>query len=220
MAANTILEFLEQLKENNNRNWFHENKVRYEANLKEPFRNFVKDLIKGLQRLEPLIQIEPGDAIFRINRDTRFSADKSPYKTNVGALISRYGKKNKIFPGFYFHLEPGSMMIGGGAYFLDKAGIENIRSAIYEQPEHWQGIIEDKKFREYFDGILGERNKRLPADYKSLEELYPEIANKQFYFSATYPASKFTEPEVLSFVLAHFEAALPVNDFLAKALAP
>lgn len=220
MAIHPLLDFLTQLQANNNRAWFQENKAAYEANVKDPFRSFVGKLIEGLQKLDPKITIEPKDAIFRINRDTRFSADKSPYKTNVGALISRYGKKNKIFPGFYFHLEPGSMMIGGGAYFLDKPGIENIRAAIYEQPEYWQELIYTKGFRKYFDGIHGERNKRLPEHYRAIEELHPEIANKQFYFSATYPAAKFTDPDILPFILAHFEAAIPVNDFLAKALTP
>lgn len=218
MDMSTITSFLRDLQANNNREWFHANKKRFEEEVKQPFEALIGNLIMGLQQVDPDIQIHPKDAIFRINRDTRFSSDKSPYKTNVGALLSKFGRKNKSWPGFYIHLEPGNFMIGGGAYFIDKKGIENVRNAIYQSPTDWQALISSPDFRQYFDGIRGERYKRLPKPFNALIDTYPEIANKQFYFGAEYPAEKFDSPNVVNFVLDHFNAAQPINQYLSKAL--
>ncbi len=101
MALNkNFLSYLKDLKNNNNRDWFHENKKRYESDLKKPFLQLLEQLIQRLQSFSPEIQITPKEAIFRINRDIRFSKDKSPNKTHVAAILSKYGRKSKGYPGY------------------------------------------------------------------------------------------------------------------------
>ncbi len=215
---NPIFSFLSDLKTNNNRAWFQANKERYENTVKFPFEAFVTTLIEGLRIHDPNIAITAKDAIFRINRDTRFSADKSPYKTNVGALISRYGRKHKFYPGFYFHLEPGSFMIGGGAYFLDRPKIDNIREAILEHKDEWAALTQSPDFQKLFGGILGERIKRIPKHLSGIAQEYPEVANKQFYYAAHYPAAEFSRPDIAAMIIEHFRIAAPLNAFLATAI--
>ena len=118
MLTTASFDYLKDLSKNNNREWFHANKKAYEKDLKKPFQNLVQQLIDTFQRHDPDIQIQPKEAIFRINRDIRFSKDKTPYKTHVSAIISPKGRKGKEYPGFYFHFEAGRLMMGGGAYFL------------------------------------------------------------------------------------------------------
>ena len=214
----SIVQFLELLQDNNNRTWFQANKALYETMLKLPFEAFITDLIQALQVHAPGIRITAKDAIFRINRDTRFSQDKRPYKTNAGALISAQGRKNKLAPGYYIHIESGSLMIGGGAYFLERPGIDSVRQAILQDTENWAEITQSNSFRQFFDGISGEKNKRILREWQEVAVQHPEIANKQFYYTVHYPIETLFRPDIVEFTVQHFLAARPVNDFLAKAL--
>ena len=112
MLSKNALDFLKELSKNNNREWFHANKKRYEADLKKPFEAFIGQLIESFNRIDPSIEIQPKEAIFRIYRDTRFSKDKTPYKTHVGAIISKYGRKGKEYPDI-IHMNDGAVATSG-----------------------------------------------------------------------------------------------------------
>ena len=218
MIDQTSLNFLKDLKQNNNREWFHANKKRYEAELKGPFQELVARLIEAFQEVDPAIQIPPKDAIFRINRDTRFSKDKSPYKTNVGAIISRYGRKSKEYPGFYVHIEPGNIMMGGGAYFLPKEALYKVRNHIALHLKEFKKILTDKTFTEKFGTIKGEQNKRLPKEFQSVQTEEPLIANKQFYFMAEMDPKAALKEGLVALGASHFKAGYQVNRFLVEAM--
>ena len=129
MLEPQTLRFLKQLKKNNNRNWFEAHRADYEA-AKIDFQNFIQLVIDDLERKDLTIAgTNARECLFRINRDVRFSKDKSPYKTNFGASIKRGGKKS-AFAGYYFHCEPGSSFIGGGLWMPESARLKNVRQEI------------------------------------------------------------------------------------------
>lgn len=205
--------YLKDLSKNNNRDWFHQNKKRYETNVKKPFYNLITELAQAQG-----YNLQAKDAVFRINRDIRFSKDKSPYKTNVGAIISEYGRKGKEQPGFYIHIETGSLMIGGGSYFVDKDALQKIRQHIQNNLSTFNNIINNKDFVEKFGNIKGDKNVRIPKEFKETAEQQALIANKQFYFMAELAPDNVVREDLVSFIVSYFKAGQPLNDFLQEAI--
>lgn len=211
--------FLKDLSQNNHREWFHANKKRYEKEMKKPFQVLVRDLITGIQTsFDPEIQIQPKDAIFRINRDIRFSKDKTPYKTHASAIISKMGRKGKEYPGYYVHIDIGALMLGGGAYFLPKEALFKVRQHIQNHPNKFRSIIENKNFIEKFGTVKGDKNKRIPKEFKQAFEKESLIANKQFYFMAELPPTEIHRADFVDFVIDYLKAGKVLNDFLVEAL--
>ncbi len=129
MLEPQTLRFLSLLKENNNKPWFDAHRPQYEA-AKIDFQNFIQLVIDDLQRTDTTITgTTARECLFRINRDIRFSNDKTPYKTNMGASIKRGGRKSG-FAGYYFHVEPGKSFIGGGLWLPDAAALKAVRQEI------------------------------------------------------------------------------------------
>jgi len=218
MLSPDLLQFLYELSQNNNRDWFEKNKKRFEATVKKPFELLVGELIERLKTLEPEFQIQPKDCIHRIYRDTRFSADKTPYKTHVSAVFTQRGRQTMDQPGYYLHLEFGNLMLGGGAYFLDKEPLQKARAAIAQDPEAFRSIIFDPNFVEKFGDIKGERNKVMPAEFKEAVKKEPFLANKQFYFMAELDPETCLRPDFADFVLDYFRAGKQLNDFFRAAV--
>ena len=131
-----FIQFFKDLAANNNRDWFHANKKNYEINVKKPFYQLTQSLIDTCG-----FDLEVKNAVFRINRDVRFSKDKSPYKNYVASVISPYGRKNMEYPGLFLHLEPGNFMLGGGCHQPSKENLSKIRSYIVENPERAYDIL-------------------------------------------------------------------------------
>jgi len=169
-----------------------------------------------IQKKEPEITIEPKNAIFRINRDIRFSKDKSPYKTNVGAIISAKGKKDKVYPGYYLHVESGNLMIGGGMYFVPTPDLKRMREHIAANLTQFNKLIKAKKFTNTFGELKGDANKRIPKEYKLLFEKQPLIANKQFYFTSEHDPKILLEKDPAKFIVKTMLAAKDVNDFMKE----
>ncbi len=217
MLSKESLSFLKKLEKNNNREWFKTHKKTYESDIKIPFESFITTLIEKVSDFDPLIDLPAKKAIFRIYRDTRFSKDKTPYKTHISAAFAPNGRKNPNDPGYYFHLETGRLMIGGGAYFIDKIGLQTLREFIDNDIKRFQKIINQKKFVDCFGGIQGEANKRIPKEFKPAFEQEPLIANKQFYFMVDLPASTVFEKDGLKTILKYYKAAYPVNNYLREA---
>jgi uncharacterized protein (TIGR02453 family) len=146
MIEPQTLRFLSQLKKNNNKPWFDSHRVAYEA-ARIDFGNFIQLLIDALQKQDPSITgLTARDCLFRINRDIRFSNDKTPYKSNFGASIKRGGRKSG-FAGYYFHLEPGASFVGGGLWMPDAPKLKMMRQEIDYNWEEFSGIIGNKGFK-------------------------------------------------------------------------
>jgi uncharacterized protein (TIGR02453 family) len=218
MLTKKSLDFLKELSKNNNREWFHANKKRYEADLKLPFEEFISDLIEAYKTIDPEIKIAPKEAVFRIYRDTRFSKDKTPYKTHVGALISRYGRKGKDYPGHYIHIESGRLMLGGGAYFLERGALQTVREHIARHSEAFTKIINKPEFKDKFETVQGDKHKRIPKEFKELHETLPLIANKQFYYMAELPPKKVLGEGGVAYAMEYFKAGEELNKFMREAM--
>jgi uncharacterized protein (TIGR02453 family) len=218
MLTKDTLQFLAELAANNEREWFHANKARYERDVKKPFEAFIGAVIERVQAVDPGVLILPKQAVFRINRDTRFSANKSPYKTHLSAVISPFGSKGKEYPGFYIHVEAEKMMLGGGAYFLEKDSLQKVRTVIAEEVAPFRKIIEAPDFVQRYGEVQGEKNKRLPADFQEVATTFPLIANKQFYYMADLPAKSALGRDAVDTAFEYYQAGKPLSDFLAQAL--
>jgi uncharacterized protein (TIGR02453 family) len=212
-----FLDFFRDLSANNATEWFQANKKRYESDVKQPFEAFVSEMIARIAKVEPESAIEPKDAIFRINKDTRFSKDKSPYKTFVSANISQYGRSNKAYPGFYFQLSHTGIEIFGGAYMPEKDELQRLRTLIAGDLPKFERIINGAAFKKHYGQLQGEAIKRMPEEWKSAFEKQPLVANKQFYFQGKLPASVIVEDKLPDRLFSYFEAAREVNGFLRKA---
>jgi uncharacterized protein (TIGR02453 family) len=213
-----FLKFLKELSKNNSSEWFNENRKTYENEVKKPFAVFVEEMIGRIREHEPEVKIKAGDAIMRINKDIRFSKDKTPYNTHVAANISVFGKKDKSYPGFYFQLSPAGISIYGGAYVLENEQLLKIRTYISRNLKKFSDTIHDKTFKEKFGVIKGEQNKRIPPEFQAVSEKEPLIANKQFYYSAELKPELITSAQLQDKLMEYYLAGRKVNDFLKQAL--
>jgi uncharacterized protein (TIGR02453 family) len=214
--------FFRALAGNNNREWFHENKKRYENDVKAPFESLVQQLITMMQKLDPEILVTPKECIFRIYRDTRFSKDKTPYKLHMAAGVGRDGKSHSSGrPGIYFQLGPEEIAIAGGLYKPEKEMLARIRQAIVDDPARVRRILEEKKFRETFGGIGDEdKNKLLPKEFREYGNDLPILFNKSYHYWKAYKGQKHLLQENLAgFIVDHYKIARGWNDFISEAIA-
>ncbi|MBI1268459.1 MAG: TIGR02453 family protein [Cryomorphaceae bacterium] len=216
--TNDFIDFFKELEENNNRDWFQLSKSRYEKSVKVPFQKLIGDVIKSFKEAGEPLNIEPKDAIFRINRDVRFSKNKAPYKTNVAAIISPEGRKDKEVPGFYIQASANSIWLGGGAYALEKENLYMVREFIKLNPERYKKLISDKNFIKHYGEIKGEKNKILAPEFREIAADIPDIFNKQFYYMAELPAKELISDKLLTTIMDYRNASLGMQQFLTEAI--
>lgn len=209
------LNFLTVLAVNNDREWFSNNRNLY-LRAKEEFEILIGNFIERVSAFEPILKgLEPSSCIFRINRDIRFSADKSPYKSHFGALVMRGGRKNiHRFAGYYIHIEPGESKIAGGAYLPPTPWLTAIREKIAGEPDVFTGIIENKKFRQLFGELDNDKLKSAPKGFRA-DHPYIELLKYKSYLVA----KSITDKEVISMGFPDYAVEIaktmkPLNDFL------
>lgn len=212
------LNFFKQLAANNNKEWFDANRKRYENVVKKPFQLFIDDLIVSLSKVDSEIQITSKEAIFRINRDIRFSNDKTPYKLQQSAIISKEGRADKTHPGLYVELGPEHFRIYGGLYMPSTAEIQKVREAMVNQSDKFKMLIENPSFKNNYGAIKGEKQKRIPKEFKVAVENQPLILNKQWYYFAEFEPEKILEEDLLAVVVAYYKSGLEVKEFFRNAL--
>ncbi|MBK7268841.1 MAG: DUF2461 domain-containing protein [Flavobacteriales bacterium] len=210
--------FFKDLAKNNNKEWFDANRKRYEESVKKPFEAFTSEVIKRIAKHDKTITIGPKEAIFRINKDIRFSKDKTPYKLDTSAIISPAGRKDHATPGIYFELGPESVKFYGGAYQPEKDQLEKIRTAILRDGKGFRKAIEGKAFTTLFGTVKGEVNKVLAPEFKAMMAKEPLIANKQFYVGAELPAKLVADAKLMEVLMDHYQAMCPFNAWLAAAM--
>jgi len=215
---NNFLEFYKDLAANNHKIWFDENRKKYEIDVKRPFAIFIQELIEELIKLN--IEITPlaKDCIFRINRDIRFSKDKTPYKLFASALLSPTGRKDMENPGFYLELNPEKMSIYGGMYMPNTAQVLKIRTFIANNNLKFEGIINETNFLEKFGKINGDKQIRLSKEFKLIAEQQPLLYNKQWYIEAQLNPEIIISENLMKTVLDHIKTALPLHNFINNAL--
>lgn len=210
--------FLSELEQNNSKEWFEPQKKRYEASVKRPMLEFAGEMIERMRGLDQGISMLPRNAVFRIHRDTRFSPNKTPYKTNAGMVVSRGERHSPGTPGLYFHFDAGRMAVASGLYFLEPAQLKVVRAHIAANPDEFENLLADPKWRESFGEMAGAKNKVLSQELKAAAQRQPLLYNKQFFYWSEHPASEIVREDLPDFVMSHMHAAWPMNEFLTRAL--
>jgi len=221
MLQSSTLQFLRRLSRNNTKEWFDKHRPAYES-ARADFAGFISLLIDRHGRQDPeIVVLQAKECIFRINRDVRFSKDKSPYKNNMGASIKRDGKKS-IFAGYYFHLQPGGeSFAGGGLWMPGPAELGKVRQEIDYGLEEFKAILTDKKFRAVYQGLDESAELKLIRSPKNYEENNPAIEYlklKSFITLTTFSDSELTDKGLTKKVLAAFSAIQPLLRFINRSI--
>jgi uncharacterized protein (TIGR02453 family) len=212
--------FLRDLAENNNREWFQANKVRYEEEVRGPALQFIQDFSPHLKRLSEHFRADPratGGSLFRIQRDTRFAKDKSPYKTHAGIQFRHDRGKDVHAPGFYLHLEPKGCFVGLGIWHPDGKAAKKIREAILEDGKGWKKAISGTAFRKNFE-LSGDRLSRPPRGFDPEHPLIEDLKWKDFIAVAPLTMKQLTGPGFMGEFSSYCRTGKPLVSFLCGAL--
>jgi uncharacterized protein (TIGR02453 family) len=212
--------FLEELRQHNNRDWFQQNKQRYETSVRDPFISFIGDLGGPLKKINPHMIADPrpvGGSMMRIYRDIRFSLDKTPYKTAIAAHFWDSRGKEGATPAYYLHLEAGHSIIGAGIWRPEPGALKKIRDAIVADGKRWRRITSGADFRSTC-GMAGESLKRPPAGYDPQHPLIEDIKRKDFATSSLLDDGQVCGPNFMKCVLDGFRASAPYVQFLSDAI--
>ena len=195
MIEKSTIDFLKQLKKNNNKDWFDKNKSKYLA-AKENVDGFIDEVIRAFTTFDKsLAGLKAKDCVFRIYRDVRFSKDKSPYKSNMGASINAGGKKMNV-AGYYIHFEPGESFIAGGRWMPEGDHLKKIRQEIVYNSKAFHKILGGKEFKKQFGGLDQSEEYKLVRPPKGYEKDHPEVEFLKLNSFLVW--RKFSEKDVLS----------------------
>jgi uncharacterized protein (TIGR02453 family) len=214
MNTDLIFNFLKEIKVNNNKEWFEANRSTYQEVRKE-CEELIRFILDGLTPVDPaLTGLAVKDCMFRINRDIRFSPDKTPYKVNIG-LVFTGGGKNTGNPSYYVHLEPGDRsFIGGGIYMPSPENLSKIRQEIDYNAVELKKILNDPGFKKYYSGLDGEKLKTSPKGYSSDHPDIDLLRYKHYVVIKDVKDSEVKKKDYPTYVLNAFKAMKPFNDFL------
>lgn len=217
MLHKPTIGFLKKLKKNNNREWFNTNKNLYEDSKKD-FCFFIGEVIDRISEFDSAVSgLQPEKCVFRTYRDVRFSKDKKPYKTNMGASMNPGGRKSNV-AGYYFHLEPGSCFLAGGKWMPEPDELKIIRTAIMNNPRRFKNIASNKDFKKYFDDVHGEKLKTSPKGFPKEHEAIEYLKLKSFIaYSEIKGDKKILGKNFPDQAAKVFKAMKPLIDFLREA---
>lgn len=212
-----VLQFLQDLSENNNREWFNDNKKRYEES-RDKILFLTEVFINEIKKFDPEVSgISAKDCMFRIFKDVRFSKDKLPYKTNFGSFIAKGGRKS-IYPGYYFHIEPNQSFVGGGVYMPQAEPLRIIRNYLAEHAPDFLQIIEDESFKKTFPKMYDHQLKTAPKGFPKDHEFISLLKYKSFVFSNEITNQKILGNNYIEHTIQSFKQLQKVNSFLIDAL--
>jgi uncharacterized protein (TIGR02453 family) len=218
LQASTV-KFLKDLKKNNNKPWFEKNKQVY-LDAKEDVELFVEQVIEGFGKIDADIKpLHPKDCTYRIYRDVRFSSDKTPYKTNMGAYLNKGGKKSPT-AGYYMHVESGRSMAGGGLWMPMAPELSKVRQEIDYNYAEWSKIIGDRNFKKVFPDGLEQEEKlsRPPKGYDDENPAIEFLKLKSFIVTRTFTDAEVQAKSFLKEIIKTFQAMDVFVHFLNRAL--
>lgn len=216
-----LFAFLKELADNNNRAWFNEHKDRYRTSVVEPVTGFIAAIAPGLREISPHFIANPkahGGSMFRIYRDARFSRDKSPYKTHAACQFRHTAGRDAHAPGFYLHLEPDNVFIGGGAWTPPAAQLQKMRAAIADNPTHWRNASRRQEFLDYYGDLIGESLQRAPRGYAPDHADITDLKRKSYFAQRHIESALALTPAFIEETLHGFRVLSPMMDFLTYAL--
>jgi uncharacterized protein (TIGR02453 family) len=212
--------FLRELQSNNNRDWFNENKPRYEEDVLDVALNFIQSMHDPLQEFAPHFTAIPkrmGGSLMRVYRDTRFSKNKTPYKTNIGIQFRHEQAKDVHAPGFYVHIAPDEVFLGVGLWRPDSTALAAIRDRISVKQAEWLRARDDKSFKQHFH-LGGESLTRPPRGFDKDHPLIEDIKRKDFIAAKNMELDEATQPRFQQKVETAFKTGIPLMQFLCKAV--
>lgn len=210
-----IFDFLKQLSANNNREWFHANKDFYNR-AKLEFEIFIDGFIPQLAQIDPEIgSLSAKDCTFRIYKDVRFSKDKTPYKTNMGAYLVKGGKKSG-YAGYYIHIEPEGSFLAGGVHAPESNILKAIRNEIFENVEEFEGMVNAPDHKKYFDGIYGDKLKTAPKGFSKDWPKIDYLRHKSYAVVHFIDDIVLMDPEFSDYAVNVFKALKPFNQWMNR----
>jgi uncharacterized protein (TIGR02453 family) len=212
--------FLSALAGNNNREWFDEHKQEYEDFVRTPALGFISDMVEEILAISAHFRALPkkvGGSLMRVQRDTRFSRDKTPYKTNIGIHFRHEVGKDVHAPGYYVHIEPGGCFVGVGLWHPDADALYKIREGIVKNAKAWVAARDDKDFRKHFT-LEGDTLANAPRGFAKDHPLVEDLKIKDFIALATMSDANMTSKNFRPQVVERFRQAAPYMHFLCKAL--
>ncbi|MEE9278204.1 MAG: DUF2461 domain-containing protein [Dehalococcoidia bacterium] len=218
--SRNVFAFLEELQANNARDWFNANKQRYETSVREPAREFIRNMeprIRGVSKQLIADDRKAGGSLMRIYRDVRFSKDKSPYKTNVGIQFRHRAGKDVHAPALYVHLEPDDVFVGVGIWHPDAPSLQGIRAKIDDEPDRWRSLLSRKRFAGRFT-LGGESLKTAPRAYSKDHPLINDLKRKDFIAVADLSRAAVISPSFEDTVTEHLTDAADFMRFLCEAV--
>jgi uncharacterized protein (TIGR02453 family) len=215
-----LFEFLSDLDNNNNREWFQDNKDRYRDSVQEPLLAFIADVAEHLRGISPHFLADPrpsGGSMFRIYRDVRFSRNKSPYKTHAAAQFRHREGRDVHAPGFYLHLEPDNVFVGLGLWHPAGATLAGVRNAIVDRPNEWASVISDRSFTKHHS-IGGDTLKRAPRGFDPDHPQIEHLNRKDFVAYENLTQKDALSPGFMKKFTGSCKAAAPFMKFLTEAV--
>lgn len=212
--------FLRALARNNNRPWFHGHQAEYERQVREPFLQLIADLQAPLAKISPHMRADPrkiGGSLFRVQRDTRFASDKTPYKPWAGARLFHERRRELAAPSFYLHIAPRDCFAGGGLWHPETPTLTRIRDFLVDNPDAWKRATQGKAFRTHF-AFWGEHLSRPPRGYPADHELIEDLKRKSYAAGAQFSEAVACSTELRPFAIATFKQLAPMIDYLCAAL--
>lgn len=220
MVLPETLNFLTHLKENNNKVWFDAHRKEYDA-VKANYLGCATSILSEMQKIDSSLEVlQPKDCVFRINRDVRFSADKSPYKTNIGIVLHPHGKKFNL-AGYYLHIEPQKAFIGGGLWMPEAPLLQKVRKEISYFYSDLRKILDDKEFKKMFGDLDVEEGQKLSRPPKGFEADDPAIEYlklKSFTVGAQVSDDVLLSRDMVQHVVHHFKVLMPFLAFINRGL--
>ena len=213
--------FLSALAENNTREWFAEHKQDYENLVRTPALDFINDMAHELPAVSPYFRALPkkvGGSLLRVQRDTRFSRDKTPYKTNIGIQFRHEVGKDIHAPGYYLHIAPGECFVAAGLWHPDADALFRIREGIVQKAEAWVKARDDQAFGKHFE-LVGDALTNAPRGFVKDHPLVDDLKRKDFIGLAALSEANVTARDFRAQVVERFRQAEPVMQFLCGALA-
>lgn len=214
------IQFLKSLKKNNNREWFQARKETFDQQIKAPMEELVQAVNSHLMDFAPMFVTEPKKAIYRIYRDTRFSNDKTPYKTHVAASLTRAGMEKHISAGYYFSIGAEEMEVAGGIYMPGPDQLRAIREHLLEHHEEFRKIVSNPSLKKLMGGLYGKPMARMPKGFPQDHPAGEFIRARHWIFYDTRLDPKLAvTPKLLGELMKRFRAMTPFLDFLNRPLA-
>jgi len=219
MFNRKTIKFLKELDGNNNRDWFAENKQRYEDDVRTPALSYIESMTAPMAKISPCFVVSAkkvGGSLMRVHKDIRFSKDKTPYKTNIGIQFRHARGKDVHAPGFYLHIEPGEVFIAAGIWRPESSTLKNVRTLIDEYPDEWLKLSKKIGAKAGFE-LSGTSLKRPPKGFDKDHPLLTDLKRKDFMAVKTLKISDVYSEDFTKNSAALFKSVSPLVRFICEA---